>query len=163
MNDCKCGHVRDEHESGFFEKCTIPGCYCLDYEAKTFSPPAASGHPTKPCGDCPFRRAAPAGWIGAHGHPQEITDIVMADQKFPCHTAVNKLETEGADFETAVDAAPYCVGSLIMMNNTCKVSRNSFVVALQKRVGKSEDVFANQREFVDHHTAGLRKTKRRAR
>ena len=153
MTDCTCGHAPDEHESGFFQKCTLPGCYCLDYEPQIFEPSSKSGHPTKPCGDCPFRRAAPAGWIGAHGHPSEITDIVMADGKFPCHMAVNKLETEGADFETAVDAAPYCVGSLIMMNNTCKISRNTFVSELQTKVGKSKDVFANRREFDEHHGA----------
>lgn len=160
MTDCQCGHAPDEHESGFFNKCTV--CSCLDYEAKVFEQPSKSGHPTKPCGDCPFRRAAPAGWIGAHEAPSEITDIVMADQKFPCHSAVNKLEDEGADFDTAVNAAPYCVGSLVMMNNTCKISRNSFVIDLQKRVGKSRDVFANAREFVAHHEAGPMR-KRRAR
>jgi hypothetical protein len=162
VNDCQCGHAFDEHEGSFFQKCTIPGCYCLDYEAKAFEPPAPSKHPTKPCGDCPFRREAPAGWIGAHGHPSEITDIAMADEKFPCHTAVNKLEIEGADFETAVKAAPYCVGSLIMMNNTCKISRNSFVAELQRKVGKSTDVFANAQEFVQHHEVGP-KPKRRGR
>ncbi len=113
-------------------------------------------HPTRPCGECPFRRVSLAGWIGAHDEPTEITDIVMADQKFPCHVAVTELENDGADFDTAVDAAPYCVGSIIMMNNTCKLSRNSFVADLQKRVGKSEKIFANAREFIEHHNS-LRK------
>ncbi len=115
------------------------------------------GHPTKPCGDCPFRRAAPAGWIGGHGDPAEISAIVMSDQKFPCHVVVNELENEGADFETAVDAAPYCVGSLAMMNNACKLSRNTFVSDLQKRIGKNEDVFANVVEFQAHHNVFGRK------
>lgn len=158
MNVCECSHVPDEHDPGFFNKCTVPGCYCLDYEEKKFEAPT-KGHPTKQCSECPFRRVAPAGWIGAHERPAEITDIVMADQKFPCHTAVNKLEEDGADFETAVKAAPYCIGSIIMMNNTCKLSHNSFVRDLQKRVGKSDDVFANAGEFVVHHT--LKKGKRR--
>ncbi len=118
-------------------------------------------HPTKPCGECPFRRKAPAGWIGGHGHPKEITDIVMSDQKFPCHTAVSALENEGADFETAVDAAPYCVGSLIMMNNSCKLSRNRFVSDLQKRIGKSVEVFSNAYKFIEHHENGPRKKARK--
>lgn len=162
MNVCQCGHEQDEHEPGFFNKCAIDDCYCLDFEAKKFELPR-SGHPTKLCNDCPFRRNAPAGWIGAHTHPSEITDIVLADQKFPCHVAVNKLENEGADFETAVNAAPYCIGSLVMMNNTAKLSRNSFVLELQKRIGKSSDVFANAREFVAHHESGPLKHKRKAR
>ena len=30
---CMCGHVDDEHETGFFRPCTIDGCQCDDYEA----------------------------------------------------------------------------------------------------------------------------------
>lgn len=163
MNDCRCGHVDDEHESGFFRKCLVPRCYCLDFEPKKFEAATTSKHPTKPCGECPFRREAPAGWIGGHSKPDEITAIVMADQKFPCHAAVNRLENDGADFETAVDAAPYCVGSIAMMNNTCKLSHNSFVVDLQKRVGRRGDVFSNAREFIEHHNTGPTRKRRQSR
>lgn len=31
---CDCEHVLDEHDNGFFRKCTILGCLCLDYEAE---------------------------------------------------------------------------------------------------------------------------------
>lgn len=45
-----------------------------------------------------------------------------------------------------------------MMNNTFKPSRNSFVA--EKRVGRSDDVFANAVQFVQHHEAGPRRGRR---
>lgn len=29
---CVCDHTEDEHEGGFFRKCTVKGCDCLDFE-----------------------------------------------------------------------------------------------------------------------------------
>lgn len=31
-DECVCGHIKDEHESGFFSKCTIKDCECLDFK-----------------------------------------------------------------------------------------------------------------------------------
>jgi hypothetical protein len=32
-NVCACGHVEDEHEgSGFFSKCLVEECDCIDFE-----------------------------------------------------------------------------------------------------------------------------------
>jgi hypothetical protein len=31
-NTCTCGHVLDEHETGFIAPCTIEGCPCRDFE-----------------------------------------------------------------------------------------------------------------------------------
>lgn len=32
-DECVCGHVRDEHEDGFFSACSV--CPCIDYEASS--------------------------------------------------------------------------------------------------------------------------------
>ncbi len=133
----------------------------------------------KPCSECPFRKTAPPGYIGGHSDPAEITTIVFEyDQKFPCHLDVNRLHHDdalpddhgglldlddpielaiatelagGMSYEDACREARQCVGSLICMNNSGKLSRDPAVARKQKELGKSDEVFANRHEFVEYH------------
>lgn len=107
--------------------------------------------PKKPCGECPFRRASAAGWLGEHENAQEIITIIRHDKRFPCHLQVNKNLEEGRDFLEASFEADHCVGALAFMNNTCKMSRNPSIAADQRVVGKREDVFASAAEMDLHH------------
>ena len=107
---------------------------------------------TSPCTMCPFHRTSWRGYIGGHKHASEITDIVMNDEKFPCHLAVNhEVEENGLSFEGAVEEAPYCAGGLALMNNSLKLSRSPSVKELQKVVGRRDDVFKNAAEMVAYH------------
>lgn len=117
--------------------------------------------PKHPCMECPFRKKSLKGYIGGHASPQEIVDIVMADVKFPCHMQVNAVsnQLERDDemphpeaFDIALAAAGHCTGSLIFMNNICKLSRDRAVVSLQDKVGRSEDVFDRPEAMVKYHT-----------
>lgn len=110
-------------------------------------PPACA----RPCAECPFRVKALRGWIGGHKHPQEIADIAE-HRGFPCHTAVNAAVERGTDFDAAVSAAPLCRGSLIVLNNSCTLSRNRAVAEAQKQVGRDHKAFfRTMREFVAYH------------
>lgn len=119
----------------------------------------------KPCRECPFRRASPAGWIGSHEHVQEIIDIAVRDGRFPCHTQVNELIDEGSDFVDAALDADVCVGSAQFLSNQCKLSRDLDVVRTQRAAGRSPEVFTHAAEMVAHHhppEALLKKKRRRA-
>lgn len=109
---------------------------------------------SEPCARCPFRRNAPAGYIGGHDHPEEITDIaVRTDGRFPCHMEVNKQVEGGEKFDRAVWTAPVCSGAAALLNNMCKLSRQPEVARMQKQIGKRIDIFDRPEEMDAHHNA----------
>ena len=108
----------------------------------------------KPCSDCPFRKNATPGWLGAHKDATEIIDLVYQDQYFPCHMEVNKLMNNGKKFGVAVFEAPFCVGALQFMNNSIKRSRDREVAKLQDEAGKNDDVFPWRKDMEEHHGRG---------
>lgn len=104
-----------------------------------------------PCDECPFRRASAPGWLGEHAHPREI--ILHAQHgRFPCHKSVNFHKDNGLEFDDAVEKAMTCRGSLIYLNNTCSISRDDVIRKEQSKIGKSDEVFANAAQMVEHHT-----------
>jgi len=114
---------------------------------------------TQPCAECPFRRKAPAGYIGAHDAVEEITDIVLSDGRFPCHMEVTKRTERGEKFERAVWTAPVCAGSAALLSNMIKRSRMREVSILQDALGKRDDVFARPEEMHSHHNSFLHRMK----
>jgi len=116
---------------------------------------------SQPCPECPFRRKAPAGYIGAHDAVEEITDIVLSDGRFPCHMEVTKRTERGEKFDRAVWTAPVCVGSAALLCNMIKRSRLRDVSAVQDTVGKRDDVFARPEEMHSHHNSFLQRIKAR--
>ncbi len=101
----------------------------------------------KPCNDCPFRKKAPAGWLGAN-HPEQF---MMAAQNsgIPCHTTV---DYEREDWEVEQDYAPLCAGSVILMKNASMMPYSDAVRAALTEVEKSDEVFNWPFEFVRHHS-----------
>lgn len=106
-----------------------------------------------PCKECPFRKDSPPGWIGTHSSAQEIVDIVKHDQYFPCHM---KVDYNDPDWKDKITEKPHCVGGLAFMNNSCKVSRDPVIAAMQKDVGRRDDVFSFGHEMVEHHARNKR-------
>lgn len=95
-----------------------------------------------PCRDCPWRRNAPAGWLG--GFPAvEFVAMVQTDVELACHLTV------GGSGEPSL-----CAGALISYRNQCKSPRTPDLGAAVQQVEPSPDVFAFPREFLDHHESG---------
>lgn len=42
---CVCGHVRDEHVMGAFQKCVVDDCDCLDFEQEVYEEEDQSDEP----------------------------------------------------------------------------------------------------------------------
>lgn len=110
---------------------------------------------TKPCSECPFRRKAPAGWLGA-STPEEFIDTTLDDHLMPCHKTVD-YEKEGwqEDMVEPDSKVQHCAGARIFYTNTCKRSKNPLVMYLEQhgmvRLPRSPDVFTNRAEFLEHH------------
>jgi hypothetical protein len=103
---------------------------------------------TKPCKECPFRRASAAGWLGS-ATPEEFIASTLAEYDMPCHLAI---DYEAKDWPDQVEAGPRCAGSLIFLKNVCHLPRRP---ALRKATEAVEAdrgaVFANRQEFLDYH------------
>lgn len=101
---------------------------------------------TKPCNECPFRRAAPAGWLG----PWTVFEILMVigHSAFACHCTVKE------EFNEDQPGLQSCAGMAIFLNNKLERSRNKDNAHHQNLLRGSEhsrDVFKTSTEFVDHH------------
>lgn len=98
---------------------------------------------TTPCKECPFRRAAPAGWLG--GPPvEDYMGCIRMDVPISCHLTREKKK------EPAM-----CAGSLIHIKNQLKVPRDQGLYDAVKRVSESAAVFQWPHEFEHHHKHGL--------
>lgn len=90
---------------------------------------------TTPCSECPWRRTAPAGWLGGN----EIEDYaapVRHGTMVPCHKKMDRA---------------YCAGAAISMQNSCTRPRDPDMAAELKKVKESQEVFSFPREFEEHH------------
>ena len=98
-----------------------------------------------PCNECPWRRAAPAGWLGGY-QPEAFTDQVHRDgPPVPCHKTI----PPGGDMTKAVSM---CAGALIHMKNSCKRAFHpAYGDALDKVERDPEGVFNWPHEFIEHH------------
>lgn len=105
----------------------------------------------EPCVECPFRRTSLPGWLGNHKTSKEIVDMIRFDGFFPCHTQVNELIRRDVTFDEAVVRAAHCVGALVFMNNTCKLSRDPATAFKQGQVGRRDDCFSSDAEMREHH------------
>lgn len=106
----------------------------------------------KMCGECPFRKASPKGWLGPWT-PDELNEAARSDETVICHEDVNKLTRQGLTEAEIEDHGQYCVGILRYRNTLCKLNRDPKVSAAQKDLRSIDDVEvipANQ--FLNHHT-----------
>jgi hypothetical protein len=95
----------------------------------------------KPCPECPFKRTAPAGWLGPYrGDAKAFIADTWQEEGMRCHMAV---ATVGAK-------APLCTGSLICVNNSFKRYRDPAMQEAQDAEGKDHNIM-NAWEFIKHH------------
>lgn len=93
---------------------------------------------TRPCNDCPWRRTAPAGWLG----PMDAEDwirLALSDEPIACHqTLVEDRSWEGAS---------QCAGAADFRSNICKSPRDPNVA----QGSPNPEVFARPNEFIEYH------------
>lgn len=92
---------------------------------------------TKPCKECPFRRIAPAGYLGGND-PKSFAINAANDGHFPCHLTMD----DGLERELE------CAGRATMWANQAKKSRDTSVPRLTP---DREGVFSHIGEFTEHH------------
>lgn len=104
----------------------------------------------KPCFDCPWRKDSPPGWLGQND-PEHLVRLVMAGLPHVCHTSV-KWDGEGD--EGFSGKGKTCVGALAAMANAKYDYKLTNVLKMAIGwVGPRDDVFANFKEFLDHHNS----------
>jgi hypothetical protein len=104
--------------------------------------------PTKqPCSDCPFRRAAMPGWLGA-GSPESFIDCMNRDEPLPCHQTIDYDDPDWLEKWSAQESGSMCAGALIFMANKMQRPRTrGFPTLPPDKVA----VFSNTVEFVRYH------------
>lgn len=95
---------------------------------------------TKPCKECPFRRASPNGYLGGN-KPQHFVLNAAHDGNFPCHLTMGRSKQEAQ-----------CAGRAVMWANQCKTSRDASVPRLSV---DRENVFSHIGEFIKHHKVSI--------
>jgi hypothetical protein len=99
----------------------------------------------KPCSDCPFRRKAMPGWLGASS-PEGFIDCMERDEPLPCHQTIDYDNNPHWLVEWMHQkTGNMCAGALIFMAN--KIQQHPF----QKMAKDHENVFSNTIEFVRYH------------
>lgn len=91
----------------------------------------ANGQHTKPCGDCPWARAAAPGWLGGTSADEWIR-AAHGEARIECHTM------KGAQ----------CAGAATYRANVCKRTRDPEDLVLPQDKAR---VFASRAEFLAHH------------
>lgn len=105
----------------------------------------------KPCGECPFRRVAPAGYLGGND-PAEFAIFSNRDSDLFCHVQVNKrraaAKRDGKRVSIGKEDTAECAGRATMWANQLKTSRDDSVMDVpQDKVA----VFTHIGEFIKHH------------
>ena len=104
--------------------------------------------PTKqPCSDCPFRRAAMPGWLGA-GSPESFIDCMNRDEPLPCHQTIDYDDPDWLEKWSAQESGSMCACALIFMANKMQRPRTRGFPTLPP---DKTAVFSNTVEFVRYH------------
>lgn len=103
----------------------------------------------KPCNECPFRRKAIPGWLGA-ASPQSFIIEISMERPLPCHPTINYAKRDWLQQWTEQRIGMICAGSLIMMSNMAKLPRDR---KFPKLPSDHENVFSTPREFITYHEA----------
>lgn len=115
----------------------------------------ASFNRTKMCAECPFRKKAPAGWLGPWTIA-EMEEFYQFDGDFICHVEVKQLQDNGLSEEEIDEQGEHCVGMLRYMNGSCKRSRDPEKFAAQKGLEKIKDQpVIEPWKFRQHHESKL--------
>lgn len=115
------------------------------------SPPIEFKHRlTAPCRECPFHKAAPAGWLGPWTPELLVEHLKANDLKLACHMTVPPQDG------LPVDNVEQCAGALILGRMACKLPRDKARAAHAERLmpdpaGKHDGVLGGWQQFIDHH------------
>lgn len=94
-----------------------------------------------PCKECPWRRKAPAGWLGGLSI-EWFTRRAQVQSPVACHMTV------GGTGEPRL-----CTGYAQALANACSLPRDPQLAAEVRTAGQSPEVFRSAREFDAHHRA----------
>ncbi len=110
--------------------------------------------PTVPCRECPFRRVALNGYLGAATPENFINATLMTEVGMPCHLTV---DYEDPNWRTTMETVAHlCRGALILLKNSCKLPRTpEYAKAVMETSADRDSVFANAAEFLSHHKAKI--------
>jgi hypothetical protein len=98
----------------------------------------------KPCSDCPFRRKAAPGWLGASS-PEGFIDCMERGEPLPCHQTIDYDNPHWLVEWMHQKTGKMCAGSLIFMSN--KLQHYDFT----KLPTDHTNIFSNTLEFVRYH------------
>lgn len=94
---------------------------------------------TTPCRECPWRRKAPAGYLGGH----DVADYANLG-RFQVPTTCHLTVREGRE-------PALCAGMAQMLNNSHSRPRDREYAAEVDKAGANPDVFKFVSEFEAHH------------
>ncbi len=101
-----------------------------------------------PCKQCPWLKSSLPGYLG-NSDPVEFLQCSESETRMPCHCHV---DYEADDWQEQAEEAPQCAGRAIHFANRCKLPRlNPDLLKVEKR---SDAVFTNPQDFIDHHSRG---------
>lgn len=103
----------------------------------------------RPCAECPFRKKAPAGWLGA-ASPEEFASSLWHEDPLPCHSTIDYEDPAWHALWIQRRIGNLCRGALEMAAKSGKLARDQVA---QPRVIPSSAVFDRLRDFLDHHNA----------
>lgn len=99
-------------------------------------------HHSQPCNECPWRKDAPAGWLGGFD-PEFYADAVQMNEAPACHN-----RDHGPDN----DDTAFCAGALATMANQCLLPhRSPGAPEARAEVGRRDDCFGHLALFYEHH------------
>lgn len=105
-----------------------------------------------PCGECPWRKESPRGWLGGYS-ADWFTDRIRAEHPIACHMHIQDVDgsrTIEDELELIADK-PYCAGALIVQRNMLKLPRVRALAEAVSSVEKSDTVFSYLKDFEEHH------------
>lgn len=107
-----------------------------------------------PCKECPFRRVAPAGWLGGMT-ADEFRHLADLEQRMPCHLHMGREGGKGGPVVSYANPgnAPQCAGRAIYWANQFKLprSKDGDILTLPRDTAA---VFNWPGEFVEYHKSG---------
>lgn len=101
-----------------------------------------------PCIDCPFRKNAAPGWLGA-STADEFLANTLGDAEMPCHMAIDYSDPMWD--VTQLPDADLCVGGLQFQNNFMKLPRPRKMADACRAVGTNDKIMSTPAEFLERH------------
>lgn len=90
----------------------------------------------RPCANCPFRKDAPAGWLG-----RERMEEIVAAPSFVCHKTINK----GAKNRMQ------CAGHMLLMQDNNQFFNIAKRLGIDLNLSGGDLVFTTPEACVEHH------------